>query len=382
MRLRTFRIGSLAGIPILINPSWFLLFGLTTWLLATQFYPDALESAGRMTHYAMAASSVILFFVSIILHELAHSLVARAYRIPVRSITLFILGGVAQITREAARPLHELLMAAAGPLMSFALSGAFFGAWFVLGANDHRPIDYVLVWLALMNGILGVFNLLPAFPMDGGRVFRSIAWMISGDFNRATSVAAWTGRGFAFTGVGLGLAAIFGRDVFVAQDPPSGAWLIFLGLFLENAARRSLEQNRMVQELRLYRAEDLMHRDPPVVEGTQTVGSLARGVIDLNPRVCYFVQDEGKLAGILSGYELRDVPQHLWDSVTAKQAMVPAAALRATARERLISDVLIEMETEDLFHMPVVENGRVIGVVARDRILGLLRQAGLLPARG
>ncbi len=382
MRLRTFRIGSLAGIPILISPSWFLLFGLTTWLLATQFYPDALRDAGRATHYAMAIASVILFFVSIILHELAHSLVARAYRIPVRSITLFLLGGVAQITREAARPLHELLMAAAGPLTSFALSGVFFGVWFLLGASDSRPVDYVLVWLALMNIILGAFNLLPAFPMDGGRIFRSLAWMVTGNFNRATSIASWTGRGFAFSGMGLGLAAILGQNVIVAEDPMSGAWLIFLGVFLENAARKSLEQNRLVQELRQYKAEDLMHRDPPVVDGGQTVGALARGVLDLNPRVCYMVREEGSLAGLISGYELREVPENLWDSVTASQAMIPKAALRAATRERLLSDVLLEMETEDLFHMPVVENGRVIGIIARDRILGLLRQAGLLPAQG
>lgn len=382
MRLRTFRIGSLIGVPILISPSWFLLFGLTTWLLATQFYPDALRDAGRSTHYAMAIASVILFFVSIILHELAHALVARAYRIPVRSITLFLLGGVAQITREAARPIQELLMAAAGPLTSFVLSGIFFGAWFLLGANDSRPIDYVLVWLALMNLILGGFNLLPAFPMDGGRIFRSIAWMVTGNYNRATSIAAWTGRGFAFTGIGLGLAAILGKNVILAEDPMSGAWLIFLGVFLENAARKSVEQNRLVQELRQYKAEDLMHRDPPVVDGRQTVGALARGVIELNPRVCYMVQDEGSLAGLISGNELREVPEHLWDSVTANQAMVPKSALRAATRERLLSDVLLEMETEDLFHMPVVENGRVVGILARDRILGLLRQAGLLPARG
>lgn len=381
MRLRTFRIGTLAGIPILINPSWFVLFGLTTWLLATQFYPDALESAGRITHYAMAIASVLLFFVSIILHELAHSLVAKAYRIPVRSITLFVLGGVAQITREAARPLHELLMAAAGPFASFALALVFAGIWFALGASDTRPVDYVLVWLALMNIILGVFNLLPAFPMDGGRVFRSLVWMITGDHDLATGTAAWSGRAFAFAGIGLGLAAIAGKDVWIAEDAMSGGWLIFLGLFLENAARKSLEQNRLVRELRLYKAEDLMHRDPPVVDGSQTVGSLARGVLDLNPRVVYMVQDHGSLAGILSGYQMRDVPPEQWDTVTASQAMVPRSALHATTRDLLVSDVLLEMETQDLLHMPVVENGRVVGVVARDRILGLLRQAGLLPAR-
>ena len=381
MKFGNLRVGSLAGIPILISPSWFILFGLTTWLLATQFYPDAIQDADRTTHYLMAASSVILFFASIVIHELAHSLVARAYKIPVKSITLFILGGVAQITREAAKPLHELLMAAAGPLTSFALSAFFFGVWFALGAENTRPVDYVVIWLALMNIVLGVFNFLPAFPMDGGRVFRSICWMVTGNFDRATSIAAWTGRGFAWAGIAAGIAAMAGQNVILANNPASGAWLIFLGLFLENAARRSLQQNRLVGELRLYRAEDVMSHNLPVVDGAQTVGSLARGVIDLNPRVCYLVADEGALAGLISGYELRSIPENLWDSVTARQAMVPSDALRATAREQLVSDVLLEMEIEELLHMPVVENGRVIGVIARDRIMKLLVQAGLLPAR-
>lgn len=380
MRLRTIRVGSLAGVPILVSPSWFILFGLTTWLLATQFYPDALESAGPWTHYAMAGASVVLFFFSIVIHELAHSLVARAYKIPVRSITLFILGGVAQITREAARPLQELLMAAAGPLTSLALCLAFFGIWFGLGAREDRPIDYVLVWLALMNLILAIFNMLPAFPMDGGRVFRSIAWLITGNYNLATSLAAWAGRGFAFAGIGLGFAAVLGRDVVVADGAASGFWLIFLGLFLENAARRSLEQNKLVRELNLYKAGDIMHRDAPVVSGGHSVGSLARGVIDINPRVMYMVEDDGKLAGLITGYQLKGVPERDWDSTPAREAMVPSAALRAVARDQLVADVLLEMETSDLLHMPVVENGRVVGIVARDRILGLLRQAGLLPA--
>ena len=260
MRLRTFRIGSLAGIPILINPSWFLLFGLTTWLLATQFYPDALETASRPTHYAMAIASVVLFFVSIILHELAHSLVAKAYRIPVRSITLFLLGGVAQITREAAKPLHELLMAAAGPFTSFGLAALFAGVWFALGAQDTRPVDYVLVWLALMNTILGVFNLLPAFPMDGGRVFRSLVWMVTRNYDRATAIAAWTGRaGYAAlqaarANVGmvgwLGVCLVGG-----ALSPGRQGWLVIALLMIPGAvttlARRRKLREKLSRELRL-----------------------------------------------------------------------------------------------------------------------------------
>ena len=380
--MKNIRLGSLLGIPILVNPSWFLLFGLTTFLLATQVYPDLYAKGDAQTHLLMAGVSGLLFFGSIILHELAHSVVAKAYKIPVRSITLFVFGGVAQITREAAKPLNELLMAIAGPLTSLALGGVLLALWFVLGADDSRPVDSVLMWLALMNIVLGLFNLLPAFPMDGGRVFRSLLWLITKNYNRATSIAAWSGRGIAWILMGFGFLGALGFNVFIADNPFGGAWLILIGLFLENAARSSLVQNKLVRALEKYKAGDLMLADPPVVEGARSVASLARGVLEINPRVTYFVENEGKLAGILSGYQMSAIPENLWDSTTATQAMIPSGKLHAIAREKLVSEVLLEMETEDLLHMPVVENGRVIGVIARDRILGVLKQAGLIsPAK-
>ncbi|MGI8925313.1 MAG: site-2 protease family protein [Tepidiformaceae bacterium] len=376
--MRPLRVCSLLGIPILISPSWLVLFGITTWILATQLYPQALEDASRTTHYAMAAISVVLFFSSIVLHELAHSVVAKLYHIPVKSITLFLFGGVAQITRDAARPMGEFLMAVAGPLTSMVLGMIFFGAWFAIGASDGRPIDFVLYWLALMNGVLAVFNLLPAFPMDGGRVFRSLIWMFTGNYNRATSVAAWTGRGIAWAMIGTGAAAALGYHLVVADGAAGGFWLILIGLFLENAARQGLLQNKLVKTLQDYSAADLMLAEPPVVEASVSVGVLARGVLDINPRVCYFVETEGKLAGIISGFQMRAVPEQLWDTTTAGEAMVPSARLRAVAPERPAHEVLLEMESEHLLHLPVVSEGRVVGVIGRDRILNVLRQAGLL----
>ena len=376
--MRNIRLGSLLGIPILVNPSWFLLFGVVTWFLATQVYPDSLATASASTHFIMAAVSVILFFVCIVLHELAHSIVAKRYRIPVKSITLFVFGGVAQITREATKPLNELLMALAGPLTSILLGAAFFGAWYALGSQDGRPIDHVLFFLGGINVVLGVFNLLPAFPMDGGRVFRSLIWLVTRDYNRATSIAAWSGRIIAWAMMACGFVGVLGVNVFVANDLYSGGWLILIGLFVENAARQSLVQNRLVRTLQKYSAGDLMMTDPPVVEGDMSVATLARGVLEINPRVLYFVEDQGKLAGIISGYQMRAIPEPLWDSTRASQAMVPSGRLHATERERPVSEVLLEMETENLLHMPVVENGRVIGVIARDRILSVLRQAGLI----
>ena len=329
----------------------------------------------------MALASAWFFFGSIIVHELAHSVVAKAYHIPVKSITLFMLGGVAQITREATKPYAELLMAIVGPLTSLLVGFVFLGIWWIIGADRSRPIDLVIFWLAFTNFGLAVFNIIPAFPMDGGRVFRSLMWMISGNYHASTQAAAWTGRGFAWILMSLGILAFLGVNVYVAQEWIGGAWLIFIGLFLETAARQSLFQNRVVRKLQEYRADDLMQRDPPVVDAGMSLASLARGVLELNPRVCYFVGEAGRLIGIISAYQLRAVSERLWDSTTAGDAMVPSAMLHAVTPDRLASEVLLDMENGDLTHLPVVNDGQVVGVIGRDRILSILFQAGYLRPR-
>lgn len=376
--MRNIRLGSILGIPILVSPSFFVLFGIVTVILGSNFYPETHENADTWTYVIMAAVSAPLFFASIVLHELAHSMVARVYKIPVRSITLFALGGVAHITRDATRPFAELLMAVAGPFMSLLIGVGLFGVWWLLGAGEKSAVDAVLLGLGGMNIVLAVFNLIPLFPMDGGRVFRSLIWLVTGDYYRATAVAAWTGRVLAWGLMAAGVLGMAGVDVYLASDTLSGLWLLGIGFFLENAARTSLLQNRLIGTLKRYRAQELMVADPPVVEADMSVGALARGVIELNPRVCYFVEDHGKLAGILSAYQMRAVPEALWDSTTAGDAMVPSAKLKATAPEQSIDDVLLEMESADLTHMPVVNDGRVVGVIGRDRIIGLLQKDGII----
>lgn len=376
--MKNLKLGMILGIPILVSPSFFVLFAIITVILGSNFYPEAYEGASAWTYTLMAAVSAPLFFSSIVLHELAHSAVAKLYKIPVKSITLFALGGVAHITRDATRPLAELWMALAGPFMSLLIGAAFIGAWFALGSGEDSAVDAVLLGLGGMNVVLAVFNMIPLFPMDGGRVFRSIVWLITGNYHRATTIAAWTGRFLAWGLMGAGVLGMAGIDVYLASDTLSGLWLVGIGFFLENAARTSLFQNRLIGALNRYSAQELMIKDPPVVEADMSVAALARGVIEINPRVCYFVEDHGKLAGILSAYQMRAIPEPLWDTTTAAEAMVPSAKLRATPPDRLIADVLVEMETEELTHMPVVDDGRVVGVIGRDRIIGVLQKDGLI----
>ncbi len=378
--MRPLKIGSLAGIPILVHPSWFLLLALVTWLLATNVFPSWLEDRSTAVYIMMAASTVVFFFASIILHELAHSLVARGYRIPVKSITLFAFGGVAQITREAKRPLAELLVAVVGPATSMVLGFAFLGAWYLAGAQDDHSLDVMLLWLSITNFALAIFNMIPAFPMDGGRVFRSLLWMVTGKYEASTSIAAWTGRGFGWLMMAFGLLLALGA-AGLAANPVQGLWLIFIGFFLENTARQNLVQGKAIRILDKYRAADLMMTNPPIVEADAAVGRLARGVIEFNPRVCYFVEDHGALAGILSAYQMLLIPEARWDTTTARDAMVPSKRLHAVAPDRKASEVLMEMEEGDLTHLPVVDHGRVLGVVGRDRLLGVLQREGMLAAK-
>lgn len=376
--MRTIRVGTFLGIPILVHPTWVVPLGVVIWVLAFQVYPHAYPEGSAGTYLVMALASAVLFFTSLILHEMAHSLLARLFHIPVRSITLFLLGGVAQITREPSKPLAELAVAIVGPLTSAALGGAFLGAWFVTGRGGSA-LDIVIVSLGGMNVVIAAFNLLPIFPMDGGRIFRAGVWLVTGNPIRATSVAAWSGRGIAWAMIASAVLVIVGVDLRIAASPADGAWFLLMGLFLETATRQSLRQNRLVDALRRYRASDLMTADPPVVDLRITLEAMAR-VFELNPRACYFVEEDGRLAGILSAYELHQVAPPAWPTTTAAQAMIPRDDLQPVRPDALVSDVLLQMESEDLLHMPVVDEGQVIGVIGRDRIVAVLRQAGLIGA--
>jgi Zn-dependent protease/CBS domain-containing protein len=379
--MRNIRLGSLLGIPILVNPTWFLLLAYVVSVLGFQVFPDQFEDENVGTYVVLSVGTALFFFFCIILHELAHSAVARLYQIPVKSITLFVFGGVAQITREAKRPLAELLMAAAGPAMSAVLAGIFFFLTWLVGRDADDPLDFTLFWLGITNLALAIFNMIPAFPMDGGRVFRSLLWLITRNQFRATLIAGWTGRLFGWALMALGALTLFGLD-FAGTQQWTGVWTVLIGLFLESAARQSLAQNRAINVLNGFSVKELMQPDPPVVLGDAPVGLLARGVLDINPIVCYMVESGGKLAGILSGWQMRQVPEAQWDTTTAAEAMVPSARLHPVGPERRAADVLMEMEDGDLTHLPVVEDGRVLGVIGRDRMIMALRQAGMLRTAG
>jgi len=235
-------IGRLFGISIKLHFSWFFIFALVTWALVAGYFPAVYPDWNLTTSIITGIITSLLFFGSVLLHELMHSVVAQASGIPVKSITLFIFGGVAQITEEPKEPKTELKIAFAGPLTSILLGGIFWLIWFTVPATFEYVIA-VAFWLGWINLVLGGFNLLPGFPLDGGRVLRSILWWRSGNLRRATKWASNAGRGISFLFIFGGIWLIFSGLWF------NGLWLAFIGWFLGNAAVGSYRQLTLQQML-------------------------------------------------------------------------------------------------------------------------------------
>jgi Zn-dependent protease/predicted transcriptional regulator len=376
------RLFRLAGIQVNVHVSWFLTIIFITTVLALRLYPSVFPAGSRLRddwpiHWAMAAVSSLVFFASVLLHELAHSLVARRQGLPVRSITLFIFGGMAQISREAARPLHEFVMAAVGPLTSLLLGGAFFAVWWLLGARNHDPVSVVLQWLFLMNLVVGLFNLAPGFPMDGGRILRSALWGITGSFRKASLLSMNLGRTMGFGLMAFGVVSAFG--VFSFVDGWSGLWLFLLGMFLQSAARESWLQTEALASLRDYTAADLMDRELRTVEGAAPLSA----VLPLRQHDHYllFVTDDARqVVGVLSEKEVAALAAEARSSRTAGETMTPAALTPTASADDDGARLLERMDEGQVWHLPVVDDGRVVGVVDRESIVKIVA-ARLFPAR-
>ena len=367
------------GIPIVVNLSWFLTLGFVTIVLALGFYPSVFEDTSyrdnKLAHWGMAVISGVAFFVSILLHELAHSVVALRQGIPVKSITLFIFGGVSQISGEARRPLHEFVMAIIGPLTSLALAGIFFVAWWLTGFATDEPLAAAAWWLFLMNLILAAFNMAPGFPMDGGRVLRAIIWGLSGSSINATRVATLAGRGLGYGLMVVGGLALFGtfRD-YVSEW--GGIWFIVLGMYLENSAKQSWFQAKAVDILGRHFAEDVMQQDLETAGKDERLHYLAnRG----GHRYIFFITDENeRVVGVLTQREVEAIPETERGTSTAGEAMRPTAQFPVAMLREDAASMLQRMEQETTWHMPVLSDGRVVGVVNKEDLLRLLAR-GFFP---
>lgn len=362
---QSIRLTTIRGIEVGLHYSWFIIFVLITFSLTTRF-ADQHPHWSLPEHYLIGVGTSLLFFLSILLHELAHSFVALAHQIPVRSITLFVFGGVAQIGREPDRPSTEFKIAVAGPVASFALALGF-NLLTVLAGDRFERLGAMAGWLASINFVLAVFNLVPGFPLDGGRIFRAALWHYTGSFSKATRIAAGSGQ---IVGYGLILGGIWMG--LITGNWFNGLWLAFIGWFLLNAAQESVLQVSVRSVLTGVRAEDIMARDCPTVPGRMSLAELVQEHILTTGQRCFVVAEGSRLVGLVTLHQIKAVPQSRWTDVSVGEAMTPLAKLRVVAPETPILEVLQTMEGEDINQVPVAKGGQLVGMLTRDHILRVL----------
>lgn len=364
------RIGRVFGIPIYIHPSWFVIFALITFSLATQFTQQH-PRWSHAQHWSLGILTSLLFFGSVVFHELAHSAVAIRYRIPVASITLFVFGGIARIGREPDSAKQEFNIAIAGPLSSYFLSGVF---WLLLRLFPQSEMFGALAfWLAWVNFGLATFNLMPGFPLDGGRIFRALVWGLTHSYERATRLAARSGRLIAYAMI------VFGAWHALTGDLIGGLWIAFIGWFLLTAAQESVSQAAIRTALSGLRASDVMSNEIPTVGRETPLDEYGQQVLRTGRR-CHLVISDGRLLGLMNIHALHSVPREQWSSTSVQAAMVPRDKILCAAPDQPLLPLLERMLAPDVNQVPVVtgiiddaSGPQVVGMVTRDSILRVIQ---------
>ena len=367
MTRHTIPIGRIMGIPIGLDYSWFAIFILVTWLLAASYYPSEYPRWTASQYWVMGALTSVFFFVSVLLHELGHSAIALRYRIPVRNITLFIFGGVAQIAAEPPRPAAEFWIAIAGPVVSALLGLCCYGLAPL--TSEGSPLLGMLEYLAFINVALAVFNLIPGFPLDGGRVFRAVVWGITKNFRRATLVAAGLGRFFAFLFILVGVWQIFSGN-FV-----NGLWLAFIGWFLDGAASVQVQQQVVQDLLAGHKVAEAMHiyHDDAAVTPETTLQELVDRHILAYGRRSFLVEQGDEVMGLLTLHHIKQVPRTQWPVTTVAQAMIPRDAMKWVRPDTELWTALASMDRDGVNQLPVMTDGHVAGVLSREDAISYLR---------
>jgi Zn-dependent protease/predicted transcriptional regulator len=359
------RIGRVFGIDIRIDSSWLVIFVLISWSLAGTYFPKSHPKWPLTLNWVLGLATSLLVFASVLFHELAHSLVAKKQGEEVSSITLFILGGVAQIKKEPDEPLKEFAMAIVGPLSSFFLAVAFLAAS-LLAAPVSEPVKEAAFFLFETNLVLGVFNLLPGFPMDGGRVFRSVVWKITGDIRKATRIASLVGDGIAFLVIFLGIMRLLRGDF-------GGLWWVLIGWFLHNASRQGYAQVMIKSALEGLKARDLMNTEFETVPAGLPVQVLVDDYILKKKERVFLVTVGGDLKGIVCLEDVRALPRGEWPQSPVSQIMTPKDKLLSVPLDADGSRVLAGLAERDVHQIPVMDGDRVVGVICRSDILRVLQ---------
>jgi Zn-dependent protease len=358
-------LGRIWGIPIGLDYSWFLAFILITWTLAASYYPVEFNNWPAAEYWLVAAATAIMLFVSVLLHELGHSVIAIRYKIPVRRITLFIFGGVAEIGAEPPSAGAEFWIAIAGPAVSLALAVIFGLLRLVL--TGLAPLLALAEYLAYINGMLVLFNLIPGFPLDGGRVLRAIIWGVSHSLSRATLMAANVGRGIAFLFILLGVWQMFSGNF------GDGLWIAFIGWFLENAASAQVHQQVAHDLLANHQVAEAMSRDYATISPETTLQHLVDEHILGAGRRCLMVVRDDETVGLLTLHNVKEVPRTDWPTTTAVQTMIPIKAVKRVRPDTELGEAMAEMDRDGVNQLPVMGDGHCLGMLSRGDLVDFMR---------
>jgi Zn-dependent protease len=365
MTRHSIRVARVFGIPIGFDFSWFLIFALFTWALAANYYPAAYPGWPPAWYWIMGAATALIFFLCVLLHELGHSVVAIRYGIPVRSITLFVFGGVSQIEGEPPSAAAEFWIAIAGPAVSAALAGLF--ALLRSAAPGGSVLFGLATYLAYINGALAVFNLIPGFPLDGGRVLRGILWKSTGSLRKATLAAANVGRFIGFVMIVWGVLQIFGGQL------GNGLWIAFIGWFLENAASAQVQQQVIGSLLAGHTAAEAMNRSYVSTPASTSLQDLVdRHILGSGTRAVIVTQD-GHAVGLMTVHQAAAVPRDRWPTTTVGEAMMPFARVKRIKPTTGLWEAATEMDHDGVNQLLVAEDGRILGMLARADVLGYIR---------
>jgi Zn-dependent protease/predicted transcriptional regulator len=377
------RIGRVLGIPIYLHASWLFIFILITMTLGAQFTQQHPQWTTAQ-HWSVGVITSLLFFASILFHELSHAVVAHAYNIRVDSITLFVFGGVARIANDPSKAIQEFNIAIAGPLSSLFLGGVFYALTLIFPYGTM--VGALGLWLAGINVTLAVFNLLPGFPLDGGRIFRSIVWGITKDFTRATKAAGASGKLIAYAMI------VFGVGYAVSTRHWEMLWYAFIGWFLLNAAQESVAQIAIRETLSGLHAADVMSQEVPMVPRDISLEDYSQEVLRTGRR-CHLVVTDDRLVGMMNVHTLNSVPRDEWAHMSVQAVMIPRDKILWAKPEEPLLGLLERLLAADINQMPVVSGGEnadnsgshIIGMITRDSILRVMRTRAevgpLLPSK-
>jgi len=360
MKHKHISIGKFLGIPIYLDYSWFLILALLTWMLAQSYFPLEFKNWTKVSYWLVSFITSIFFFLSILLHEFGHSIIAIKYKIKVKRITLFLFGGVAEISKEPSKSSADFWIAVAGPITSFILAAVFYLLAKAFGHNQYIVASFQ--YLAFINFILAIFNLIPGFPLDGGRILRAIVWAITKNYKQATTIAANAGRFFGFLFIMIGVFQIFHNNI------SDGLWIVFIGWFLEIAAMSQIQRQALNGLLLGHQVHEALSNDYGIVYPDSTVQEIIDNHFIGANRRNLLVKDNNIMVGFLTPGRTNSISIKDRQNKTVKDIMIPLQEINKINSTEPLLDAVRSINESDVSIVPVIENGNCIGILNHNSI--------------